>query len=146
MLQQIADSKADASVIEDKILLLMEQSDAIKVKVEEEKRRLKEEEKGFLGEKQKVDLKLKEIETSLTQLRAQKAHASEPIDKKVLLAYERILASRDGLAIVSAKNNSCGGCNMFVPSQVINLIRMYENIVTCESCNRILYVDEKQNG
>jgi predicted nucleic acid-binding Zn-ribbon protein len=52
------------------------------------------------------------------------------------------LQSKGGLAIASVKNNSCGGCNMFVPPQVINLIKMYDSIVTCEMCNRILYTEE----
>jgi len=60
----------------------------------------------------------------------------------MLLEYERILNSRDGLAIVTVKGNSCGGCNMLVPPQVINLIKMYEHIITCEMCNRILYINE----
>ena len=32
---------------------------------------------------------------------------------------------------------------MFVPPQVINLIRMYECIITCEVCNRILYIENE---
>ena len=60
----------------------------------------------------------------------------------MLQEYEKILHSRDGLAIVTIKDNSCGGCHMLVPPQVINLIKMYEHIVTCEVCNRILYIKE----
>jgi len=32
---------------------------------------------------------------------------------------------------------------MFVPPQVINLIKMYERIITCEVCNRMLYIEEE---
>ena len=64
------------------------------------------------------------------------------IDPKILSQYERILSNRDGLAIVAVKGDSCKGCNMLVPPQVVNLIKMYERIVTCEICNRILYVEE----
>jgi uncharacterized protein len=60
----------------------------------------------------------------------------------MLKEYERILLSREGLAIVTVKDNSCGGCHMLVPPQVINLIKMYEHIITCEVCNRILYIKE----
>jgi len=67
------------------------------------------------------------------------------IDRKILTQYERILNNRDGLAIVSVKGNSCQGCNMFVPAQVINLIKMYERIITCEVCNRMLYIKDERN-
>ena len=141
MLQQIQDSKADASVIEDKILQLMEESDKIKALVEEEKVKIKEEEKVFLSEKSKIEEKVKEIDGRLSQLDAQRKQSVD-IDPKILSQYERILASRDGLAIVTVNGNSCGGCNMFVPPQVINLIKMYERIITCETCNRMLYINE----
>jgi hypothetical protein len=142
MLQQIQDSKADVSVIEDKILALLVETDKVKAQVEEEKSRVKEEEKVFLSEKAVVELRVKEIEERLSQLDAQRKQALVDIEPKILSQYERILASRDGLAIVTVKGSSCGGCNMFVPPQVINLIKMYERIITCETCNRMLYINE----
>ena len=141
MLQQIDDSKADASVIEDKILELFDQSDSVKTETEQEKQRLKEEEKSFLDRKKKIEDRIKEIDERLAQLEAQRTQLTPDIEPKILAQYERILLNRDGLAIVSVKDNTCKGCNMFVPPQVINLIKMYERIVTCEVCNRILYIE-----
>jgi len=142
MLQQIQDSKADASVIEDKILQVLEQTDKLKCETEAEHQKLKDEEKVFLEQKKKIEDRLKEIEGRLAQLEAHRIQATEGIEPQILSQYERILANRDGLAIVSANGNSCHGCNMLVPPQVINLIRMYERLVTCEVCNRILYIEE----
>jgi hypothetical protein len=142
MLQQIQDAKADASVVEDKILELFDKADAVKAEVEKEKIRLQEEEKFFLSEKKKVDDRIKEIDDKLALLDAERKQAVQNVNPKILSQYERILSSRDGLAIVMVKGNSCGGCNMFVPSQVINLIKMYEHVITCEMCNRMLYIDE----
>lgn len=142
MLQQIQDAKADASVIEDKLLQLFDQADRVKIETEREKQKLKEEEKGFLDQKKKVEDRVKEIDGRLAQLEAQRKQEITDIDPKILSQYDRILKNRDGLAIVTAKDNSCQGCNMFVPPQVINLIKMYEHIVTCEMCNRILYIEE----
>ncbi len=143
MLKQIDDAKADGSVIEDKILEVMEKTDKIKIDIEKEKERLKEEEKIFNQQKSKVQDRVKEIDDRLSQLDAQRKQAMPEIDPKILAQYERILASRDGLAIVSVKDDSCGGCNMFVPAQVINLIKMHERLITCEVCNRILYIENE---
>jgi len=142
MLQQIQDSKADASVIEDKILQTFEQTDKIKAETEQEKQKIGGEEKVFLEQKKKAEIRIKEIDDRLAQLEAQRKQILPDIDQKILAQYERILANRDGLAIVTVKDNSCAGCNMFVPPQVINLINMYEHIITCEMCNRMLYVEE----
>ncbi|MFA5090455.1 MAG: C4-type zinc ribbon domain-containing protein [Candidatus Omnitrophota bacterium] len=142
MLQQIGDAKADASVIEDKILEFFESMDKIKRDIDTEKQRLQEEEKAFNEQKKKIEARVKEIDEQLAQLDAQRKQVIPGIEPKMLAQYERILNSRDGLAIVGVKDNSCQGCNMFVPPQVINLIKMYERIITCEVCNRILYISE----
>jgi len=142
MLQQIQDAKADASVIEDGILALFEQSDKAKNDIAGEKEKLQEEEKVFQGRKKVIQERIKEIDDRIAQLEAQRQQVTPDIDKKVLGQYERILLNRDGLAIVSVKDNSCGGCNMFVPPQVINLIKMYERLITCEVCNRILFIED----
>lgn len=140
MLQQIQDSKADASVIEDQILGVFDQADKVKNEVAKEKLRLQEEEKTSQEQKKQVEGRIKEIDDRIAQLEAQRKQITPDLDKTVLSQYERILSNRDGLAIVHVEGNSCGGCNMFVPPQVINLIKMYERIVTCEVCNRILYI------
>lgn len=142
MLQQIQDAKADTSVIEDKVLELFDKADGVKNAAEKEKQKLKDEEKVFFSGKKKIDDRVKEIDDRLAQLEAQRKQSLQDVDPKILIQYERILANRDGLAIVTVKGNSCGGCNMFVPPQVINLIKMYEHIITCEMCNRMLYIDE----
>ncbi len=142
MLQQIQDVKADTSVIEDKILELFDKLDKIKSGIEQEKQKLKEQEQVFNEKKTKIEDRIKEIDDRLTQLETQRKEAIADIESKILSQYERILHNRDGLAIVNVRNDSCGGCNMFVPPQVINLIKMYERIITCEICNRILYIEE----
>jgi uncharacterized protein len=140
MLQQIQDSKADASLAEDKILEAMDKIDRTRIAVDVEKNKLADEEKIFNEQKNKVDRELKEIEDKLAQLESQRKQLLPGIDKAIMHQYDRILGSRDGLAICAVRDNTCKGCHMSVPPQVINLISMYEHIITCEVCNRILYI------
>ena len=144
MLQQIQDAKADGSMVEEKILILFEESDQAKKEIEQENSKIKEEEKVFIEQKKKVEARIKECDDRLAVLEAKRKQAAPGLDAKVFSQYERILNSRDGLAIVSVKNNSCSGCNMNIPPQVINLIKMYDNIITCEVCNRILYIADSE--
>ncbi|MFH1397662.1 MAG: C4-type zinc ribbon domain-containing protein [Candidatus Omnitrophota bacterium] len=143
MLKQIDDAKADASVIEDKILEIMEGTDKARADLEQEKKKITEEEKVFILESKKIEDKIKEIDGRLARLDAQRRQVIPGIDKKILLQYERILVNREGLAIVWVEDNSCKGCNMSVPAQVINLIKMYERVITCEVCNRMLYIKDE---
>mgnify|MGYP001599592758 FL=1 len=142
MLQEIRSVKADVSVIEDKILEIFDQLDKVKLEIELEKQNFEKEEKIFNEDKRKIENRVKEIDDLLIQLEAQRKLFTPEISPKILSQYERILCNRDGLAIVKVENESCQGCNMLVTPQVINLIKMYEHIVVCEMCSRILYINE----
>jgi len=143
MLQQIQDAKADGSLIEDKILESMDKIEKSKADIDNERKKLQQEEQTFNAQKKTVEDRIKEIDEKLAQLNIQRQQSVPAIDKKILAQYDRILQNRDGLAIVSVKNNTCSGCNMFMPAQVINLIRMYEKIMVCDVCNRILFIGDE---
>ena len=114
----------------------------MKKETEQENIKIKEEEKVFIQQKAEIGKRVQEIDQRLAVLDGQRKQLIPGLDPKILSQYERILHSRDGLAIVSVKDNSCSGCNMNVPPQVTNLIKMYDCMITCEVCNRILYIQE----
>jgi len=143
MLQQIQDAKADGSMIEDKILESMDKIEKARLDIERERKKLQQEEQEFNAQKKKVDDRIKEIDEKLAQLDIQRKQSVPAIDTKILAQYERILQNREGLAIVSVKDNTCSGCNMFMPAQVINSIKMYEKIMVCDVCNRILFIGDE---
>lgn len=145
-LKEIEGVKADASVLEDEILVLLEQADKFKSELNNEKQLLAEEEKKKNDQKQKLELRDKEIQDRLSQLNSQRKQIAQQINPEILAKYEKILYNRDYLAIVKVDNNSCQGCFMNVPPQVINLIKMYDNLVICETCQRILYIEEEGIG
>jgi len=144
MLKEIAGTKADISVIEDGILGIMEQADAAKDDIAREREVLKGEEGKLSMEKNKIQVRIKEIDDRLAQLRADRSRATSGIDAKIMGQYDRIMKGRDWLAIALVKNNACQGCFMNVPPQVINLIKMYDQLVVCEVCQRILYIDDNE--
>jgi len=141
MQQQIEGGKADKSLIEDKILEVMERMDASRVEMEKGKALLAAEERVFAGQKKEVEAEIKEIDDKLVCLETQRKQITPLLRPEVLAQYDRILKIRGELALVPVQGTSCGGCHMFVPPQVINMISMYDNLVTCEMCNRILYLE-----
>ncbi|MCM8779694.1 MAG: C4-type zinc ribbon domain-containing protein [Candidatus Omnitrophica bacterium] len=143
MLSEIEAAKADKSVLEDKILLILEGFDRIRQEEAKEKEKFAQEESAYKEEKKKIEDRIKEIEQRLAVLEAQRANLSQGIDKKILSQYERILKNRQGLALVAVRNNSCQGCFMNVTHQVVNEIKMYDKIVTCGACQRILYLEDE---
>jgi len=65
------------------------------------------------------------------------------IDKKILASYERILKGKDGMALAAVHDYSCQGCFINLPPQVINEIKKHDHLVICESCARILYLEDE---
>lgn len=141
-LKEIGGFRADKSVFEEEILKNFDQADALKTEADKEEEFLKVEEAKFILEKKQVEERLKEIAELLTNLDLKRKQMIPDIDKKILAKYEHILKNRDGLAMVSVKNETCQGCFMNVPAQVINEIKSRERVVICEVCARILYLEE----
>jgi predicted nucleic acid-binding Zn-ribbon protein len=139
---EIENIKADQSLVEEKILELYEEGDGIKTEIEKEKQVVAEEEKKYLGEKARIDASIKELEDRIRVFKAQRQQIVPGIEKSSLTRYERILANKEGLAIVPVRDDSCGGCHMHLPPQVINEIKMHDHLVYCETCARIIYLEE----
>ncbi|HDZ77370.1 MAG TPA: hypothetical protein ENH41_04735 [Candidatus Omnitrophica bacterium] len=142
MMKEMDGLKADNSRIEDAILDIMLQLDVLKNDVNKEKTALDEKEKVLNAEKIKLSDEQKGIDQKMAVLNGKHKQIAENIDRKILKIYERILKGKDGLALVKVIDGSCQGCFMNVRPQTVNEIRMYERIITCEMCSRILYEDD----
>ncbi|MBL7130273.1 MAG: hypothetical protein ISS45_02540 [Candidatus Omnitrophica bacterium] len=141
-LNEIGGIKADIAVIEEAILGIFDEQDKLKKKLNETKAQFLQEETKLNKEKEKLNLRMKEIEQNLTQLYSQRSQVTPSVEKNILSQYEKVLQNRNYLAIVKVENNACQGCNMKTPPQVINLIKMYREFVICEVCQRILYIED----
>jgi len=140
--QEIARIKADNSLIEEDIIKLFDQVDVENQKLAKEKEALKAEEVKVQAEKKQKLEDAERIEGELAAFRAQRAELAGKVDKVVLSKYERLMKNKDGLGIVSVAGDSCQGCFRIMPPQVINEIRMKKDLVVCENCARILYIEE----
>jgi len=73
-----------------------------------------------------------------------KEKISAGLDEEIVYKFEKIVKKKDGIGIVSIRNNVCMGCNMILPPQFVNDVRREERIIFCPNCSRILYFfDEK---
>jgi predicted nucleic acid-binding Zn-ribbon protein len=139
---EISRIKADNSLIEEDILKIFDQTDVENQKIAKEKEFLKGEEVKLNDEKRKVEEETGRISAQVQALKSQRTALVEKIDKPILAKYDRILNSKDGLAVVPVSDGSCQGCFRIMPSQVIHEIKMKKDLITCESCARILYIEE----
>ena len=103
---------------------------------------LAEQQEQLGRERERVERELEAVRAQIAKLELDRKTLTPDVPKPALSAYERILVIRDGLAMVPLVNDSCGGCHRRLPPQVMNQVYLRADLVTCESCNRILYSDE----
>lgn len=141
-ISEIEGIKADKSITEEKILLSYDEADAVKAEVERAKQTLQAQEKIYLEQKAEIEAAGEGLRDRIKVLEGQRQQLVPAVDKAVLLKYQRILSNKEGVAIVPLQAGACGGCYMNVPPQVVNRIKMYDELVQCEVCIRILYLPE----
>jgi hypothetical protein len=142
LLMEIEGKKADNSLIEDNILDLMEEIDKKELELNKERENLKQLEAEYRSEEARIRSEIAEIEKEIQEKEKERQEISSQIDSQLLSIYERLLKNRDGLAIVPVVNDACGGCHLSLRPQIINEIKRKDQLVTCERCSRILYLDE----
>lgn len=136
---EIKGLKADKSVLEEEILRLLDSVETVRGKVSQEKEKLSGEEKLFKDEVGAMKKRAEEIGAELAVLEDKRKHYTPNVEPRLTAQYEKILRSREGLALVPVKNNACGGCHLGLPPQVVNEIQIQDKLIVCESCARILY-------
>ncbi len=87
----------------------------------------------------------KELEAGkgdLEKLKANVAKAAKQVDPALMEQYKKIKQHRPN-PVAYFKNKRCQGCNMELPSGMLQAIKDKDKITLCENCGRILYaVDE----
>jgi predicted nucleic acid-binding Zn-ribbon protein len=118
--------------------------------VEEKKTLIKESETILSDRKSDLDNKKAELDEIISDTQKEEEglyknyeKIEKVIEDRLLTAYKRIRSNaRNGLAVVSIKRDSCGGCFNQIPPQRQLDIRSRKKIIVCEYCGRILVDDE----
>lgn len=95
-------------------------------------------EDGFIKNKSEIA----NLEEIIYNLNKDIANISSRIDKKALNLYQKIKSQKLN-PIVALRDNICLGCNMRIPTYQRKYLNEGKEIILCESCGRILYMERK---
>jgi len=140
--EEIGRVRADNSLIEEDIINILDKAEEENKKIQKEKDFLKTEEARLGEEKKVLTAEADKIKLELEGLKQQRSELVQKVDKHILPRYDRIIKSKAGLAVVPVINDACQGCHRVLPPQVVNEVRMKTNLIFCDNCARIIYIEE----
>ena len=74
------------------------------------------------------------------EVRAERGPLAAAIDESLLAYYERLMKTKDGLAIAPMLDGGrCGGCQMKLIASTVVKVQAGTERATCENCGRILH-------
>jgi len=139
--QEIASLKADNSLLEEGIIHILDEVDAAKEETRREKEKFASITKSFQDQDNEMAGQEKTLQGRLADLKKQREESVAQLPPELGELYSRIALKKHGLALAVVSGEVCAACQMKLRPQLINEIRLGEQIIVCENCSRILYFE-----
>jgi uncharacterized protein len=124
---------------EDRILELMSESEPLNKNVAAAETALKAEKAEVEAEKQKTRQRTGADEKSAADLKKERAGVVVSVTPSVYQRYERVRRMRRNIGVAEAAEGRCTACNMIMRLQFFQDLKKGDQVMACESCQRILY-------
>ncbi len=124
---------------EDRILELMNESEPLDKNVKAAEAALKAEKTDVEAEKAQARERTATTQKAAQDLNIERAALVTQVTPSVYKNYERIRKGRRGIAVAEAVNGRCSVCNMIIRLQLFQDLKKGDQLMTCESCQRLLY-------
>jgi predicted nucleic acid-binding Zn-ribbon protein len=135
---EIAYAEGEIRKAEDRILELMESSEAVETKVKASEADLKKQSAHVENEKNKARATTAIDQKQLDESNAERKQVAGQMDPNLQSYYERIRKKTRNTPIVEATDGRCDGCRIGLRPQFFQDLRKGDKVMMCESCGRIL--------
>ncbi|MDR4508446.1 MAG: C4-type zinc ribbon domain-containing protein [Candidatus Brocadiaceae bacterium] len=141
---EVGGKEADKSVLEDKILSMITQYEEMQQRYTSFEKEIEREESELKELQKRVETDLKVLDKEIVENQEKHKKYADMLDQDTLLQYKRLASHKDAVAVVSVVNKVCQGCFMSVTSQILSQIMSGKDITFCNSCGRILFLDNNE--
>lgn len=139
MQHQIAAAEAEVARIEEVVLINMMELDELNVTLKGAETALKSEETSVARERAAIEADVATQRGVAEQMTKERAELVAHLSRPHLDMFQRVLKARQGIAVAPAINGHCTICHVRLRPQVYNTVIKNEEVVQCDSCQRILY-------
>jgi len=139
LLTEIEHAEKEIARLEDKILEIMVAADTRKETLKQAEATLKADTAENEKEKEHARKQTAEDEQALAELTEQRKQLRGGIDDDTLRHYDRVLKLRGSALAAVHDDQMCSVCRVILRPQVYQDVMKGEEILACDSCQRILY-------
>jgi len=142
-LKEIETQKKSKNGVEDRMIVLMEETEALDRKVKQNEKNSIELDIETARKVQMLEDEQKELEAAIATRREQREVTTAAVPADLLKRYERIRTSKGGVAVATVRKERCSGCMSPIPAQRILEVDRQDRLYLCEACGRILIVAQE---
>jgi len=128
--------------LEDQELELMIEADKLKGEIEAADKSARATKDTISRQLADLQTKSKALETQQQELGTEREALAAQIDADLLDQFERLFNSKGDAAVVAVEHGVCTGCHMKVTTATASRVKAGKEIVSCENCGRILYLEQ----
>lgn len=139
LLNEIEFNNIQIRKIEDDILVDMEEEEKLRHQISQVELQLAREQAMVNTEKKEAEAEVEKDRLLLEQAQESRRDLVALIEPSLYETYTRIASVRKGVALARAADESCQACNVRIRPHLLSQVISGNEIVTCDSCSRILY-------
>lgn len=131
--------EAQCGRLEEETLQIMEQVEAVTADLAALDGELKELEEGWRNQQKELSAEIEGLKESISELKGKRELALADIDTETLDYYNR-LKKQKGWAVAKIEQGTCRSCRISLSTAELQRARG-DQLVECNSCRRILFLD-----
>lgn len=139
LLSEIEAIKEANSREEEEILQVMDEIDELKKDLSRREKEMSITMGKIEAEKRKIQEGMAQGDAVWKKQLERREVLSKQIESKLFKLYNTLKEKRQGIGVVSAKQETCQGCFVNVPPQMFIEVQKNNSLIRCPNCNRILY-------
>jgi uncharacterized protein len=128
--------------LEDQELELMIEVDKLKGEIEAADKSARATKESISRQLTDLETKSKALGSQQQELETEREALAAQIDADLLDQFERLFNSKGDAAVVAVEHGVCTGCHMKVTTATASRVKAGKEIVSCENCGRILFLEQ----
>jgi predicted nucleic acid-binding Zn-ribbon protein len=141
LLGEIDTLKEKKGLAEEEILQLLDEIDELKKKLLSREKEVAITLGKIEGERKKIQERMGHSEVLWKRQMERREVLSKQINSTLFKLYNTLKEKRQGVGVVSVKDETCQGCFVNIPPQMFIEVQRNNQRIQCPNCNRILYWD-----